>query len=232
MTTATNTQAFEWAGDTYDLPSMNEQALNELYDRIIDWWAGIDDRFEAGTVKPDWHGRETLRVKTALAAIEAEFERRESLPEPPAPKSFEIPLANRVIVDVLSEYSAPILTRVEREIRRRGLKLTEFSYSGKNKTSRLGAAWELATRGGWNLPVGPGQPFLIDSGRAGAGNLAYQVYVQGVPGHGGNQCACEDHIYSRINTGGLCKHVLAGLILFYASMAFKSEYGEIGRKVA
>lgn len=223
-------QEFEWAGDTYELTTMNEQALNELYDTIIDWWAGIDDRYEAGTVKTDWHTRETSRVKAALAAIEAEFERRERLPEPPAPKGFEVPQANRVIVEVLGQYSAPILTRVERTIRQRGLKVSEFSYGGKNKTSRLGAAWELASRGGWQLPKSAGQPFLIDSGRAGAGNLAYEVYCGLIPGANGSQCNCEDHTYSRTNTQGICKHILAAYLVYLASMALVAD--QPGRRVA
>jgi hypothetical protein len=152
--------------------------------------------------------------------------------EPEPPTHYEIPTINKEIIAVLELYSNTIITRVESDIRQRGLRVIDFCYTGKGKTSRLGAAWELASRGGWKLPKDAGQPFLIDSGRAGAGNLAYQVYVEGIPGHGGSQCGCEDHAYSRTNTSGLCKHVLAGLILYYASMAFKSEYSEIGRMVA
>lgn len=108
-------------------------------------------------------------------------------------------------IDPLEALVMPFLTD---ELHKFGLEVMDFGTGrGKRASNRISDAIELYAEGRVELPLCPGDPYLVAS-RSKEGEF-HQVYL----GENERSCSCADYsFYSQENLNGLCAHVLAATI--------------------
>jgi hypothetical protein len=142
-------------------------------------------------------GRDPKSYARNLQACQDELDRRK-----PGPEKVRIMVA-------LHKNSATLLEKFGEVLAADNLLLSDL-ITGKDGTTsnRYGKGLELALSGRWELPLGPGWPFKVDSFLSGYGSLKYEVKCRYTPYHNYSMCGCEDYTYKAAGKlKSWCMHV-------------------------
>jgi hypothetical protein len=182
-----------YAGQYWNLLTMNDDQIKWLQSKL--------DKNDLANLKH-------------LTAIQAELDRRK--PGPEKIRVIEVIKANAF---TLSERFGEVLAANRVMV----CDLITVNLRGQPTANRLEEGFELAASGRWELPQGPGWPFLVDSIDREFGSLKYQVKTKSKY-HNYNYCTCEDYTYKAAGKfGGNCKHVICCFLISEAQVILAKE---------
>jgi hypothetical protein len=147
------------------------------------------------------HGQlnaDPLKNLLSLQAIQAEITRR--IPSP----------QKLALMKAIHQHAGSLVERFEAALAKDNLLMSDLSTGrGNTASNRVKEGLELALAGRWELPVGPGWPFKVDSQVSGYGSLKYEVKCKSTSNHNYNNCRCDDFLYRAAGKlCGFCKHVV------------------------
>lgn len=146
------------------------------------------------------HGQlnaDPLKNLMSLQAVQAEITRRK-----PGPHKLKTMAAIR-------QHAGTLVERFEVALAKDNLLLSDLSTGrGSTASNRVKEGLDLALAGRWEMPIGPGWPFKVDSQLSGYGSLKYEVKCKHTANHNYNFCKCDDFLYRAAGKlNGNCKHV-------------------------
>jgi hypothetical protein len=216
-----------WIGDLYPIEEMTTEALNQLYSRITSDEACAGDNFDLGCVTQKELSEVKREARAAYKELDRELALRRQQAEISRWQESHMPVENSAILETIEANSHHLLSQLTAYLEFEGYSLSAFETA---KSNRISSGWELAFRGGWQLPTRPGEVFLVDS-QPEVGSMKHQVTAK-LAGHDEDTCTCEDYSYNAGRKGIICKHVIAVVIVEVARRLVQAGVGQKAKAVA